>query len=134
METLQLVASLTKLPPFLDTEDRCFFFFIKITVSLSLSAALASHDYILKIVPTVYEDLSGRQRFSYQYTVANKVLLLSVFPPFDRTSVSYVVFALVVEAARHMAGACIAALTCALTGSESSPLVTGNAPLDVNKP
>uniref|UniRef100_A0AAQ4R5W5 Endoplasmic reticulum-Golgi intermediate compartment protein n=1 Tax=Gasterosteus aculeatus aculeatus TaxID=481459 RepID=A0AAQ4R5W5_GASAC len=35
-------------------------------------AALASHDYILKIVPTVYEDLSGRQRFSYQYTVANK--------------------------------------------------------------
>lgn len=38
-------------------------------------AALASHDYILKIVPTVYEDLSGKQRFSYQYTVANKVLL-----------------------------------------------------------
>ena len=35
--------------------------------------ALASHDYILKIVPTVYEDLSGRKRFSYQYTVANKV-------------------------------------------------------------
>ncbi|KAG8004145.1 Endoplasmic reticulum-Golgi intermediate compartment protein 1, partial [Nibea albiflora] len=34
--------------------------------------SLASHDYILKIVPTVYEDLSGRQRFSYQYTVANK--------------------------------------------------------------
>ncbi len=42
-------------------------------------AALASHDYILKIVPTVYEDLSGKQRFSYQYTVANKVLLLSLF-------------------------------------------------------
>lgn len=37
-------------------------------------AALASHDYILKIVPTVYEDLSGKQKFSYQYTVANKVL------------------------------------------------------------
>uniref|UniRef100_A0A3B4X8E2 Endoplasmic reticulum-Golgi intermediate compartment protein n=1 Tax=Seriola lalandi dorsalis TaxID=1841481 RepID=A0A3B4X8E2_SERLL len=36
------------------------------------SMPLASHDYILKIVPTVYEDLSGRQRFSYQYTVANK--------------------------------------------------------------
>uniref|UniRef100_A0A3P8NNB7 Endoplasmic reticulum-Golgi intermediate compartment protein n=1 Tax=Astatotilapia calliptera TaxID=8154 RepID=A0A3P8NNB7_ASTCA len=36
------------------------------------SNPLASHDYILKIVPTVYEDLSGRQRFSYQYTVANK--------------------------------------------------------------
>ncbi|XP_053091680.1 endoplasmic reticulum-Golgi intermediate compartment protein 1 isoform X2 [Pangasianodon hypophthalmus] len=36
------------------------------------SNALASHDYILKIVPTVYEDLSGKQKFSYQYTVANK--------------------------------------------------------------
>ncbi|KAF0039494.1 hypothetical protein F2P81_007729 [Scophthalmus maximus] len=45
-------------------------FVIEIT-SVS-TAALASHDYILKIVPTVYEDLSGRQRFSYQYTVANK--------------------------------------------------------------
>lgn len=33
---------------------------------------LASHDYILKIVPTVYENLNGKQRFSYQYTVANK--------------------------------------------------------------
>lgn len=39
-----------------------------------LPAALASHDYILKIVPTVYEDKSGKQRYSYQYTVANKVL------------------------------------------------------------
>lgn len=39
----------------------------------ALSAALASHDYILKIVPTVYEDKSGKQRYSYQYTVANKV-------------------------------------------------------------
>ncbi|CAJ0940264.1 unnamed protein product, partial [Ranitomeya imitator] len=36
------------------------------------SNALASHDYILKIVPTVYEELSGKQKFSYQYTVANK--------------------------------------------------------------
>lgn len=39
----------------------------------SLTTALASHDYILKIVPTVYEDMSGKQRYSYQYTVANKV-------------------------------------------------------------
>lgn len=38
-----------------------------------IPAALASHDYILKIVPTVYEDKSGKQRYSYQYTVANKV-------------------------------------------------------------
>ena len=36
--------------------------------------ALASHDYILKIVPTVYEDKSGKQQYSYQYTVANKVV------------------------------------------------------------
>ncbi|MGH0139126.1 UNVERIFIED_CONTAM: hypothetical protein FKN15_068847 [Acipenser sinensis] len=36
------------------------------------SNPLASHDYILKIVPTVYEDMAGKHRFSYQYTVANK--------------------------------------------------------------
>lgn len=40
---------------------------------LLFPTALASHDYILKIVPTVYEDKSGKQQFSYQYTVANKV-------------------------------------------------------------
>lgn len=38
-----------------------------------LPTALASHDYILKIVPTVYEDRNGKQRYSYQYTVASKV-------------------------------------------------------------
>lgn len=42
-------------------------------ILFSLPAALASHDYILKIVPTVYEDKNGKQRYSYQYTVANKV-------------------------------------------------------------
>ncbi|XP_031754679.1 endoplasmic reticulum-Golgi intermediate compartment protein 1 isoform X1 [Xenopus tropicalis] len=36
------------------------------------SQALESHDYVLKIVPTVYEDMNGEQQFSYQYTVANK--------------------------------------------------------------
>lgn len=73
-------------------------FFIK-NNAVSL-AALASHDYILKIVPTVYEDLSGKQRFSYQYTVANKVQYSCYYPsfsfpsfPLDRTSVSCVVFA-----------------------------------------
>lgn len=40
---------------------------------LLFPTALASHDYILKIVPTVYEDKSGKQQYSYQYTVANKV-------------------------------------------------------------
>ncbi|EMP33462.1 60S ribosomal protein L26, partial [Chelonia mydas] len=50
----------------------------KIEVNLNISLpnlhceSLASHDYILKIVPTVYEDISGKQRYSYQYTVANK--------------------------------------------------------------
>lgn len=45
----------------------------------SVYTALASHDYILKIVPTVYEDMSGKQRYSYQYTVANKVKILHSF-------------------------------------------------------
>ncbi|XP_008102896.1 endoplasmic reticulum-Golgi intermediate compartment protein 1 isoform X4 [Anolis carolinensis] len=36
------------------------------------SNPLASHDYILKIVPTVYEDMSGKQQYPFQYTVANK--------------------------------------------------------------
>lgn len=58
----------------LSKKKGCFIFFL-LTKRFSV-AALASHDYILKIVPTVYEDLSGRQRFSYQYTVANKVLYL----------------------------------------------------------
>ena len=57
-------------PTFID-----LFFFVYF-----VSVALASHDYILKIVPTVYEDLSGRKRFSYQYTVANKVRNLSPTP------------------------------------------------------
>ncbi|MCL4125249.1 UNVERIFIED_CONTAM: hypothetical protein GTU68_009411 [Idotea baltica] len=33
---------------------------------------LESHDYIMKIVPTVYEDLGGRQALSYQYTYATR--------------------------------------------------------------
>lgn len=32
-----------------------------------------SFDYYMKLVPTIYEDLSGEKRFSYQYTFANKV-------------------------------------------------------------
>lgn len=56
----------------------CFFWFLKKEV-YSVYTALASHDYILKIVPTVYEDMSGKQRYSYQYTVANKVKTLHPF-------------------------------------------------------
>ena len=34
---------------------------------------MESHDYIMKIVPTVYEDISGNRIVSYQYTYAYKV-------------------------------------------------------------
>lgn len=34
--------------------------------------ALSSHDYVLKIVPTIYEKLDGTKHFSYQYTWAHK--------------------------------------------------------------
>ncbi|XP_053421908.1 endoplasmic reticulum-Golgi intermediate compartment protein 1 isoform X3 [Nycticebus coucang] len=52
------------------------------------SNPLASHDYILKIVPTVYEDKSGKQQYSYQYTVANKIriLVLVLFPVYTVNS------------------------------------------------
>lgn len=62
-------------------------------------AALASHDYILKIVPTVYEDLSGKQKFSYQYTVANKVPLTPPPPRTETACISQAVFALVSDVA-----------------------------------
>ena len=39
----------------------------------SLSIAELSHDYYMKVVPTVYEDLWGEQKISYQYTYAYKV-------------------------------------------------------------
>jgi endoplasmic reticulum-Golgi intermediate compartment protein 1 len=39
------------------------------------STALSSHDYVLKIVPSLYEELGGRRIFSYQYTVAHKEYL-----------------------------------------------------------
>ncbi|KHN84426.1 Endoplasmic reticulum-Golgi intermediate compartment protein 1 [Toxocara canis] len=34
--------------------------------------ALHTHEYILKVVPSVYEDISGRTKYSYQYTYAHK--------------------------------------------------------------
>ncbi|XGW32439.1 hypothetical protein V3C99_017186 [Haemonchus contortus] len=36
------------------------------------SEPLSTHEYILKIVPSVYEDISGGIRNSYQYTFAHK--------------------------------------------------------------
>lgn len=35
---------------------------------------LSSHDYVLKIVPTIYEKLDGSTTFTYQYTWAYKVV------------------------------------------------------------
>jgi hypothetical protein len=46
---------------------------INITVSALGLLADTSFDYYMKLVPTIYEDLSGEKRFSYQYTFANKV-------------------------------------------------------------
>lgn len=34
--------------------------------------ALSSHDYVMKIVPTVYESLGGKLQYAYQYTTAYK--------------------------------------------------------------
>lgn len=34
--------------------------------------SLSSHDYVLKIVPTIYEKLDGSKTFTYQYTWAHK--------------------------------------------------------------
>lgn len=38
-------------------------------------SALSTHEYILKVVPSVYEELNGQLTFSYQYTYAHKVSL-----------------------------------------------------------
>ena len=43
------------------------------TVSAFGLLADTSFDYYMKLVPTIYEDLSGQKQFSYQYTFANKV-------------------------------------------------------------
>ena len=48
----------------------CIFFLIFLAES--------SHDYYIKIVPTVYEDLWGNQNISYQYTFAYKVRVLII--------------------------------------------------------
>lgn len=33
---------------------------------------MSSHDYIMKIVPTIYEDVGGKQVFPFQYTYAHR--------------------------------------------------------------
>lgn len=44
--------------------------------------SMESHDYVMKIVPTVYEDLSGSRVVSYQYTYAYKTYIS--FSPMGR--------------------------------------------------
>ncbi|KAF0293723.1 Endoplasmic reticulum-Golgi intermediate compartment protein 1 [Amphibalanus amphitrite] len=44
--------------------------------------AMESHDYVMKIVPTVYEDISGNKVVSYQYTYAYKTYIS--FSPMGR--------------------------------------------------
>ena len=43
---------------------------------IPLFTAIATHDYIVKIVPSVYEDKSGNVRYPYQYTYSYRVCIL----------------------------------------------------------
>lgn len=44
-------------------------------VDQTKAEAIASHEYILKIVPTVYETISGQKTYLYQYTYAHKTYI-----------------------------------------------------------
>ncbi|XP_069186083.1 endoplasmic reticulum-Golgi intermediate compartment protein 1-like [Procambarus clarkii] len=41
--------------------------------------ALESHDYVMKVVPTIYEESSGNQLIAYQYTYAYRVSNTNIF-------------------------------------------------------
>ncbi|PVD30609.1 hypothetical protein C0Q70_09882 [Pomacea canaliculata] len=41
-------------------------------VDKSNSDAMASHDYILRVVPSVYEDIKGNIQFPFQYTFSSR--------------------------------------------------------------
>jgi hypothetical protein len=43
-----------------------------IIINLNSIKAIESHEYHMKIVPTIYEDLSGNIANSFQYTYAYK--------------------------------------------------------------
>lgn len=40
-------------------------------------SAHVSHDYLMKIVPTIYENLSGSRRYPYQFTYFYRVSIRS---------------------------------------------------------
>lgn len=47
---------------------------VKVFTSLWMYfTAIATHDYIVKIVPSVYEDSRGNLRYPYQYTFSYRV-------------------------------------------------------------
>jgi hypothetical protein len=39
---------------------------------------ISSHDYVLRIVPTIYEKIDGTKLYSFQYTWAYKVISMTV--------------------------------------------------------
>ncbi len=47
-------------------------YWVKLRLLFCNNIALESHEYHMKIVPTIYEDTSGEQSYSYQYTYALK--------------------------------------------------------------
>ena len=49
------------------------------TSHVLLFAAASTHDYYMKVVPTVFETSSGQQYFPYQYTFAQRVSFLINF-------------------------------------------------------
>lgn len=44
-------------------------------VDKSNSDPIATHDYILRVVPSVYEDIKGNIRFPYQYTFSSREMV-----------------------------------------------------------
>ena len=67
-----------KLPANFEPLQVCFNYFLKYFNKFKKGQStqgkdpMASHDYTLKIVPTVYTDISKKTRFGYQYTAVYK--------------------------------------------------------------
>ena len=64
----------------------------KITLNNSFSLqtdsnGLESYEYVMKIVPTTYEDISGNSLIAYQYTYAFRRQVKNIY--LDRQAVHY---------------------------------------------
>ena len=46
--------------------------FIPLNGKKTSAEKMASHDYTLKVVPTVYQDIKKRTKFGYQFTAVYK--------------------------------------------------------------